>query len=221
MAFPTSPTDGQVYKDYKYDSINAWIHKETLGDSFNDSLNPSIWSTFGTQYGSIVVSNGKCIITNSFGTSDNKIGIYSNKSFPVGTTIVVKSKNTSGRHASLIGFGESAWWPYPHGSGNTTDVGVTWYSRSDSVTSTMSISDENGEKFSFQPESQDLSGDQILSIERTSSSEIRFYRNEVLEHTFSGLSISGEYPIYFSADGWFNENGSGDVVIEIDWVSAF
>lgn len=221
MAFPSSPTSGQVYKNYIYDSsLEAWESPAAFGDSFDvSSLDTLKWSTFGEQFGSIVVNNGKCIITNSSGTGDDKsdlIGIYSNWNFPVGSTILVRSRNTSGRHASLISFGESPWWPYPHTSDNNSNVSVTWYSRADTKTSTISCHDESNNKNSYQPDIQDLTEYQIFMMKRISSSKIEIYRNDVLEYIISGINISEKYPIYFSADGHTKPN-----TIEIDWVSVF
>lgn len=214
MAFPANPSDGEIYNKYKWSSsVNAWMYKSSFGDNFEgSSLNSTNWSTFGESYGSIVVNSNKCIITNNSGSNENKIGIYSNISFPIGSTIVVKSKNTGGRHAALIGFGEPSWWPYPHynSSGN---VGLTWYSRADVNTSNISGYDENGLDFFGTPVSQDLTGDQVFTIERISASEIKMSRNGIVEYTTSGVNFSNNYPIYFSADAHTGIN-----TIEIDWV---
>lgn len=192
--------------------------KPKLVERFSgDTLNTDIWDTFGDAYGSITVSNGECEIVNSTGTNTQWLGIYSIETFGVGMKLTVRSKNTSGRHASLIGFGESIWRPYPH-AGNT--VGCTWYSRADVPSSTIaSYCDEDGITGSSGSATQDLREYQTFSLERTSSSEVKFYRNEILEHTLSGAKFENNYSVYFSADGWSNVNRAGlDDIIVIDYV---
>lgn len=192
-----------------------------ISDNFSgSSLDTNIWSTFGTQHGSITVSNSECTINNSSGGNPDKIGIYSNIQFPVGMSISVRVKHTSGRHASLIGFGESVWEPYPHAG---TSIGYTWYSREDNVSSTIgSYYDENGTTSpDFPTATQDLTNYQILSLYRVSESQVDLYRNGVLELSRTGVKFQNRYSVYFSADGWSNVNKSGmDNIIVIDWVVA-
>lgn len=194
--------------------------KPKIIERFADSqLNSNVWGVFGTSYGSITVnSNNECEIRNASGGSSDRIGIYSQLTFPVGMSLTVRSKNTSGRHSSLVGFGESVWQPFPHGR---SSIGCTWYSREDNVSSTIGSSfDENGNASSGgDAGTQDLRSYQVFRLERVSSSEVRFYRNEILEYTLTGVKFENNYSVYFSADGWSNSNRGGlDNVIVIDYV---
>lgn len=188
-------------------------------DNFNGlTLNSSYWGTFGTSYGSISVNNGECTIRNATGNSNQLIGIYSLLSFPVGMSLTVRSKNTQGRHSSLIGFGGSPYTPYPHGGGS---IGCTWYARADNASSNVSIRGENLATSFATPTSQDLRDYQTFRMERLSSTQIAIYRNDVLEHTFNGIPLANDYPVYFSADGWSNDNvGGTDNIIVIDSVTV-
>jgi hypothetical protein len=194
----------------------AYGRRPQLVEKFDgNSLDSSVWTTFGTNRGTITVANGECTVNNSAraGISLSAcIGMYSNITFPVGTSITVRSKNTSGRHASVIGFGNAPNGPAPHAY---SIIGTTWYSRADIATSTISIYDENGSitggTSSVTP---DLRNYQIFRIKRVSSSQIEFYRNGTLEHTFNGVAMSGNYPVYFSCDGWYN----GNVTTVIDYI---
>jgi hypothetical protein len=192
-----------------------------LSDTFDgSSLDTDIWSTFGTQHGSVTVSNGECIINNSSGGESDKIGIYSNIQFPVGMSISARVKNTSGRHSSLIGFGESVWEPYPHAG---TSIGCTWYSRADNTSSTIgSYYDENGNTPpDFPQATQNLTNYQILSLYRVSESQVDFYRNGIFELSRTGVKFQNKYSVYFSADGYSNVYSGGmDNIIVIDWVIA-
>lgn len=194
----------------------AYGRRPQIVERFNgNSLDTSVWTTFGTNRGTISVANGECTINNSSyaGTSLSAcIGMYSKLSFPVGTSITVRSKNTSGRHACVIGCGVAPNNPYPHAS---NIVGTTWYARNDDVSSTISIYDENGSTTGLTGNvTQDLRQYQIFQIKRVSSSQIEFYRNGTLEHTITGAAFSGKYPVFFSCDGWYN----GNVTTVIDYV---
>jgi hypothetical protein len=195
----------------------AYGRRPQLVEKFDgNSLDSSVWTTFGTNRGTITVANGECTINNSAhaGVSLSAcIGMYSNITFPVGTSITVRSKNTSGRHASVIGFGNAPNGPYVHGQGI---VGTTWYARADSVSSTISLYDENGSTAGGNGSgaTQDLRQYQIFQIKRVSSSQVEFYRNGILEHTITGAAFSGNYPVFFSCDGWYN----GNVTTVIDYI---
>ena len=194
----------------------AYGRRPQLVEKFDgNSLDSSVWTTFGTNMGTITVANGECIITNNVSGSRTgvsySIGIYSNLSFPVGTSITVRSKNTSGRHASVIGFGNVPNSPYPHVS---SIVGVSWYARHDNVSSTVSIYDENGSITGDSNVAQDLRSYQVFRIKRISSSQIEFYRNGVLEYSITGILMANSYPIYFACDGWY----SGNVTTVIDYI---
>jgi hypothetical protein len=194
----------------------AYGRRPQIVERFNgNSLDTSVWTTFGTNRGTISVANGECTINNSSyaGTSLSAcIGMYSKLSFPVGTSITVRSKNTSGRHASVIGFGNAPNGPYVHGQ---SIIGTTWYSRNDAATSSITLYDENGSTTGGSNSvTQDLRQYQIFQIKRVSSSQIEFYRNGTLEHTITGVAFSGNYPVFFSCDGWYN----GNVTTVIDYV---
>ena len=186
------------------------IYSSAFYDDFlGTSLNTSAWSTFGTSYGSVTVSGGICTITNTSGSSSNRIGIYTNKTFGVGMTLTVRSRNTSGRHSGLIGFGESPWAPYPH---DGTSKGVSWYSRADDISSTLSWNDDNGTTGYYDSVTEDLRSWQTFKIIRVNSSSVEVYRNDSLEHTISA-TFANNYSVYFSTDGWYNP-----ATIEVDWV---
>lgn len=182
-------------------------------DHFNgSSLDSSKWATFGDSYGTIAVNNSICTITNT-NVAYNWNGIYSLKTFGVGTIITVKSKNTSGRHASLIGFGESPWWAYPHAM--SSGSAFTWYSRADAHTSTISWRSENGTTGSYSSATQNLTGDQVFKLVRVSSSVVEVYRNDVLEYTATGLVFANNHHLYFSLDGHTTPD-----VVEIDYITV-
>ena len=195
----------------------AYGRRPQLVDKFlGSSLDTSIWSTFGTSNGTITVTNNECTIKNTVSGSQTAlaycIGMYSNLSFPVGTSITVRSKNTSGRHASVIGFGNTPNGPYTHGQ---SIIGTTWYSRADVATSTISVYDENGSTAGGTSSvTQDLRNYQVFRIKRISSSQIEFYRNGVLEYSMTGILMADSYPVYFACDGWY----SGNVTTVIDYV---
>jgi len=177
------------------------------------TLNNSIWSTFGTANGTITISDGVCTINNDTGDSNTRIGIYSNLTFGVGMTLTVRSRNTSGRHCALIGFGESTWAPYPHTSTNGSK-GVTWYSRNDNASSTLSWRNDNNVASVDDSLTEDLRDWQIFKIERLTSSKVKVYRNDILEATIND-TFANNYSVYFSTDGWYNP-----ATIEIDWVKV-
>lgn len=184
-------------------------------DDFTEStLNSDIWDTFGEQHGSISISNGELTIsqTSGGGSGNNLIGIASKQKFPIGSSYRARVKNTSGRHAAVIGFGASPWPNYPHG-GN--DVGVTWYSRADNVTSVISYCDENLSKGSNSSITQDLRDYQEIEIYRVNETTVEIYRNDSLEHTITALEWEEDYSIYFSLDGHTTPN-----TVVIDWIEA-
>lgn len=185
--------------------------KPKLLDRFN-SIDLSKWGTFGLSFGTIESVNGSCVISNTTGTNNDYIGIYSLESFPIGASITVKSRSVSGRHNSLIGFGSSPYHPYPHAG---TAPGCTWYSRADDSTSTISWYNENATTGFYDGATENLTTFQILKMIRVSSSEVQFYRNNILEYTATGLILANDYPIYFSCDGWTKPNSA-----IIDFVSV-
>lgn len=194
----------------------AYGRRPQIDERFQGStLNTSLWTTYGTNRGTITVSNGECTINNSAkaGTSLSAcIGMYSNISFPVGTSITVRSKNTSGRHASVIGFGVAPNGPYVHGQ---SIIGTTWYSRNDVATSTISLYDENGSTTGGTSSvTQDLRQYQVFRIDRVSSTQIKYYRNGILEYNLTGVLFANNYPIFFACDGWYN----GNVTTVIDYI---
>ena len=198
--------NGSVWRSFYRGSV--------IYDKFNGaSLDTSIWSTFGTDNGSITVSGGICTITNDTGDSNTRIGIYSNLTFGVGMTLTVRSRNTSGRHSALIAFGESTWAPYPHTSTDGSK-GVAWYSRNDNVSSTLSWRNDSGVATTDDTLTEDLREWQIFKLKRVTASKVLVYRNNVLEATIND-TFSNNYSVYFSTDGWYNP-----ATIEIDWVKV-
>lgn len=72
MAFPNSPTDGQVYNNYKYDSyIQAWSAPDYIKVP-NDQVNNSYSFTFtGTTWRPTSPYRGIYLDGSSYGVSDN------------------------------------------------------------------------------------------------------------------------------------------------------
>jgi hypothetical protein len=183
-----------------------------LFDHFN-SLNSSVWNTHGSTYGTVSVSSSQLSIVNTSANASNYIGIHSIQTFSVGTTIVVRSRDSGGRHCSLIGFGTSVFFPFPHATGGS--YGCTWYSRGDVGTSTMSWRSENNVSGVYDSATEDLRQYQIFKMIRVSSSVVEFYRNDILEYTATGLVLANNYHVYFSNDGFSNPNSS-----LIDYISV-
>lgn len=188
--------------------------KPVLLDNFK-LLDSNKWTTFGESYGDITVNNGELCINNTSNNSSYNMGIYSNQNFPIGTKITVRSKNTVGRHSFLIGIGlpSTSGEDAPH---STTGLpGCTWYGRADGISSIISWRDENNNSGYTASCTQDLRNYQVLSIWRKSSSEINIYRNNILEHSLTGLVLNNEYPVYFWNDGYYNP-----VTSYIDYISV-
>lgn len=182
-----------------------------LMDNF-DIVDLSKWSIHGQSFGTVNASSSILTISNLTGGSNDCIGISSIQTFPIGTTITVRSRSASGRHHSLIGFGASPFFPYPHAG---TAPGLTWYSRADTLSSTISWRNENGTTGFFNSPTQNLTTYQIFRIVRLSSTSVQFWRNNVLEYTATGLILANNYPVYFTNDGHTKPN-----VSEIDWISV-
>jgi hypothetical protein len=181
-------------------------------DNF-EFLDESKWNVHGNTFGTVTSSNGELLITNTSGSSTSYIGVSTIQTFSVGTTITVRSRDLAGRHCSLIGFGASGFYPYPHAAGG--NFGCTWYSRGDIGTSTISIRSENNATLTYEGVTQDLRQYQIFKLKRVSSSVVEFYRNDVLEYTATGLVLANNYSAYFSNDGWSNPNSTS-----IDYISV-
>jgi len=180
-----------------------------LEEDFINDL--SKWTKFGEDAGSISLSNGELTITNE-GTGSQFIGVRSNVKLSVGESFEVRSKNTEGRHSALIAFGESPYSVYPH---SQTGIGLTWYARAADQTSTMSYKDENNNTgYQENGITENLTSYQTFKIVRVDSSTVELYRNDVLEHTFTGLTFNNDYYVYFSADDYTTPN-----TIIVDWVN--
>ena len=178
--------------------------KPTLREKFQGtSLDTSVWTPFGLEFGSITVANGECTITNTSNNSSAEIGMYTNVSFPIGMILTVVSKNIDGRHSSVVGFGTSPYVPYPHARATTA---CTWYSRADVPNSTGSYNDENNNTGTISGIHDNLTNYQTFTIERVSSTNVKFYRNGSLQWDLSGPVFANDYPVYFSADGWSPTN---------------
>lgn len=182
-----------------------------LKDEFN-LLDLTKWEIHSPAFGTITASSSLLSISNTTGSSTDYLGIHSIDQFPVGTSISVRSRGVAGRHHSLIGFGASPYFPFPHAG---TSPGCTWYSRADALTSTISWRSENGVTGFYDSATENLTSFQIFKMIRVSSSEVQFYRNNVLEYAATGLVLANNYSVYFTNDGHTKPNTS-----EIDWVSV-
>jgi hypothetical protein len=182
-----------------------------LIDDF-DFLDLNKWVVHGQSFGTVSANSSILSITNTSGGSNDCIGISSIQTFPIGTTITVRSRSSSGRHHALIGFGTSPFFPYPHAG---TAPGLTWYSRADNLSSTISWRNENGTTGVFDAATENLTTYQIFRIVRLSSTSVQFWRNNVLEYTATGLILANNYPVYFTNDGFTKPN-----VSEIDYISV-
>ncbi len=187
---------------------------KALYDDFSENpLNSDIWETFGEEHGSISIDNGELTISQTAGgTGINLIGIASKAKFPVGSIYRAKVKNTSGRHAAVIGFGQAPWPNYPHGGNN---IGLTWYSRADNISSVISYCDENISKGSFNDITQDLRDYQIIEFHRIDETKVEIYRNQVLEKTINNLKWEDDYSFYISLDGHTRPH-----TVVVDWVEV-
>jgi len=204
--------DGSFWRDVQ---SNVPIINE---DFSSNSLDTNLWGVFGNSFGSVTVSNGECEIRNSTGGSDDNVALYSEFLLPVGSKLTVRSKNTQGRHAAVLGFGNSPYYPYPHAR---SQIGTTWYSRADDVSSTVSFKDENNETNTSNGVTQDLRSYQVFELRRRNDFLIEYYRNGTLEYSNSSRVFANEYPVYISADGWSNTNVSGlDNVIVVDYIKV-
>lgn len=184
------------------------------------SLDMSRWTVINPNYGTVSVSESECTLTNT-ALTNQVFGIYSNFKIPVGATLEVRSKNTQARHAALIGIGQSPWAPFPHGTIGSS-VGLTWYSRADNITSTISLRDEYNSITSYSDATQDLREYQVFKIRRATASDFEIYRNDILEKIIQGYVLEEDYYIYFSSDGWGNSNLGGlDTITVIDYVKVY
>lgn len=182
-----------------------------LLDNF-DYLNTSLWGIHGSTNGTVTASSSTLTITNTSGISSNYLGLYSIQTFPVGTVISVRARSGTNRHHSLIGFGASPYYPFPHAG---TSPGCTWYARADNQSSTLSWRNENGTTGYYDSVTENLTAYQVFKMIRVSSSTVEFYRNNILEYTATGLMLANNYSVYFSNDGFNNPN-----ISYVDWISV-
>ena len=189
----------------------AYGQKPKLIDRF-DFFDNTKWNVHGSTFGTVNAEAGLLAITNDSGGSTDYIGIHSIETFPVGTAITVGSRGVSGRHHSLIGFGASPFFPFPHAG---TVPGVTWYSRADNLSSTISWRNETGTTGVYDSATENLTTFQIFRLVRVSSSSVEFYRNNVLEYTATGLTLANNYSVYFANDGHTKPNTTS-----INWISV-
>lgn len=193
-------------------------------DFIGNQLNTGAWDTYSNtgdlSFGDITVSNSELTIVNRTGGSTRWLGVVSKRKFGVGTTIEVRSKNTIGRHSAVIGFGGVDYRPYPHGGssagGTSMTSAFTWYSRADNVSSNISMVDEVGLAQTNASGTQDLRQYQIFKIERPSPTEVRLYRNDVLEYVANNVVFANDYSAYFSTDGWFS-----NATIVVDYIRVY
>lgn len=199
----------------------VWRGYRYLYDDFSGpSLKTSLWDIFGGTFGTVTIVNGECHIENTTGVSKDNLGISSKLAFPVGTTYRVRSKNPQGRHASLIGFGNSPFTAYPHGAAG---VGITRYSRADVPNSVaLSVEDDTNTNRYIDNvgETEDSRDYAIYEMVRVSETVVELYRNGVLEATAANVVFANDYPIFLAADGWSNANQSTTTKIVIDWVEV-
>ena len=215
----TTDTKMEVYDGTEWKALTV-VQTPLLYDDFTGaSLDTSTWSTFGTTYGSITVSNGICSVNNATGETGTTIGMYSNQTFGVGTTITVRSRIASGRHGAMIGFGASPYPAYPQYTSPPV-IGFSWYGRNDDSTSTINWYDENGTSSPGYSHTQNTNSFQVFKVVRESSTNFKVYRNDVLEANATA-TFAGNYSVFFTAEGWSNTNRSGlDDIVEIDYIEV-
>jgi hypothetical protein len=190
-----------ISKNSNFDS-NGDLVFEFFDNFEEDTLNTDKWNIHGSEYGTITTTNGELIISNTSGISENYIGISSSSNY-IDTEKVLhtRSKITSNRHSTLIGFAESPFKPALHDDVLTN--GTSWYGRADTQTSVISLgNDENNHSYSEM--SHDPREYNTYDIQKISNSLIKYYKEDVLEYTFedSNYIYSNPLPVYFSADGF-------------------
>ena len=173
-------------------------------DDFNgSSINTNMWDIIGSQYGTFSVSNSELTISNT-SSSSSVMGILSKTSFPIGTRFVSRVKHVSGQHSCYIGMFESEPTTIaPHGGAVR---GINFYGRASSGDTIGSYRDENNNS-GYVPYNNIL-GDTYYKFEmyRESASTIRFFVNDALVHTTSGVLFQNNYKMFLGGDGFTNPN---------------
>lgn len=186
--------------------VGHWRHLQDYRDEFNTGSLSSKWETFGSGYGTIDVSGGELTISQTAGGGSNNktIGIRSKETFKVGQKLKVRSKNTSGRHAAIIGLTDGGSNPFPHGG--SSGASVTFYSRNDNTSAAFSLYDESGNTQSTNFGSADYSTYHEMEIIRPDGSTIEIYADGSLIDSFTSVDFSDPKQIYFAADGYTTPN---------------
>lgn len=207
--------DGEEVKQITIGGDIVWS-TNLLYDDFADGSLDSEWNTFGTANGNISESGSSCVISQTAGggSNTNIIGIYSTLKLYVGDVLKVRAKNTSQRHAAIIGLGDGAGQAFPHGGGENDGPAVTLYSRADNISANTSFQDENGNTNYATPGPQDYTSYRDLRIERPDTTTVKIYVDGSLESTFNG-EFGNAKRVYFAADGYNTPNK-----IEIDSVEV-
>jgi len=158
------------------------------------SLDTSKWTAYGTDHGNITVSDGTLTIEQTEGpeSNENIIGVYATERFSVGSVLTVRSRNSAGRHAGIIGVADAEGRAFSHGTAEYGGPGANLYGRADDVTGSCSARDENGDTYSPDPSVQDFREFRELRIERPDENTVEFYIDGSLDTTIS-MPFAGDY----------------------------
>lgn len=237
---PASPQNGMLRYNTDFDVVECyrdgkWISMESGVELFYEdfsgtSLDTDKWVVTGSSYGNVTVANGECTLVNT-GTTNQYFGIRSKIQVPLGATLEVRVKNTQARHAAVISLQNGpVFLPFPHTSSNAGYPGISWYSRADNVSSTVSVRDELDETIAYSPAAQDLRNYSVFKIKRDiakygqEGTYIQFYKDNDFPEipTFYGVRFEEDYFISFASDGWGNTNLGGlDTITVIDYVKVY
>ena len=192
-----------ISKNSCFDSNGDKIF-EFFDDFDEDTLDTTKWNSFGEEFGTITTSNGELTISNTSASADNFIGINSNFNYmDIENILHARSKITSNRHSTLIGFADDPFKPFPHGDVLTN--GTSWYGRADDQTSSVSWANDENSDYTSEV-THDPRDYNVYEIKKISADLITYYKSGILEYTLddSDYIYPDTLPVYFSTDGYGN-----------------
>lgn len=211
--------DGVRVKELRLGGEVIFRNYPYLRDDFNGAgIDTNVWDIIDPDAtGDYSVSGGVLNIYNDDTVNDGTsnvplVGIISKKTFPVGATVEARVNNPQGRHAGMIGF--FATTPTSVGAHGGSVPGFNWYARRDINSTVISHRDEN-DVGGYTQRTENFGSYHVLKIERVDASTIKFYKDNVLVHTLTGVTFANDYRVCFICDSW-----TDITEINVDWVEA-